>query len=252
MTSYPSNLSSSQWQYMAKYLDVQRHRRYDLREVVNAILYLIKSGCQWRMLPSDFPKWQLVYYYFALWKRSGIFDVIMEALVEKTRRENGRAERPSVGIIDAQSVKSSLVSSQQRGFDAGKRIMGIKRHIVTDTLGLVLMVVIHSASVQDRDGAKAVMEKLKQCWKSIRILFADGGYRGKLVEWAKQLHGLSLLIIKRDKLHTFKVPPKRWIVERTFAWIDANRRSAKNYERLTETSQAVVQLAAIRIMLKRF
>lgn len=252
MTCYPSNLSSSQWQYIAKYLDVQKRRKHDLREIINAVFYLIKSGCQWRMLPSDFPKWQLVYYYFALWKRSGLFEVMMESLVEKTRKLSGKHERPSTGIIDAQSVKSSLGSSEQRGFDAGKRVMGIKRHIVTDTLGLVLMVVIHSASVQDRDGAKIVIEKLKQCWQSIQVIFADGGYRGKLVQWAEQLHHLSLLIIKRDKLHTFKVLPKRWIVERTFAWIDANRRSAKNYERLTQTSQAIVQLAAIKTMLNRF
>jgi putative transposase len=252
MTCYPSNLSSSQWQYIAKFLDIQKRRKHDLREVVNAILYLVKSGCQWRMLPRDFPKWQLVYYYFALWKRSGLFDVMQEALVEKTREANGKAQPPSVGIIDAQSVRSSLVSSQERGFDAGKRVMGIKRHIVTDTLGLVLMVVIHSAALQDRDGARLVMQKLREYWQSIRILFADGGYRGKLIEWAKQFYNFTLLIIKRDKLPTFKVLPKRWIVGRTFAWIDANRRTAKNYERLTLTSQAIVQLAAIRTMINRF
>ncbi|WP_462266557.1 IS5 family transposase [Mucilaginibacter sp.] len=252
MTTYPGNLTDSQWQYIAKFLDVQRRRKHALREVMNAILYLIKSGCQWRMLPSDFPNWKIVYYYFSVWNKNGLFGLMQEALVEKTRKQSGRKEQPTTGIMDAQSVKASLVSSQERGFDAGKRVMGIKRHIVTDTLGLVLAVVIHSASVQDRDGARLVMEKLKQYWQSIRLLFADGGYRGKLVDWAKQHFTISLQIIRRDKLHTFKILPKRWIIERTFAWIDANRRSAKNYERLTLTSQAVVQLAAIRIMINRF
>lgn len=161
MTTYPSNLTDSQWQYISKFLDTQRRRKHALREVFNAIFYLIKSGCQWRLLPNDFPNWKVVYYYFSVWNRTGLFEIIQEALVEKVRKANGKKERPTAGIIDAQSVKSSLVSSQQRGFDAGKRVMGIKRHIVTDTLGLVLTVVIHSAALQDRDGAKAVITKLK-------------------------------------------------------------------------------------------
>jgi putative transposase len=252
MKTYPSNLTDNQWQYIAKFLDVQRRRKHALREVVNAILYLIKSGCQWRMLPVDFPRWKLVYYYFSVWNKSGLFDLMQEALVEKTRKTSGRNLRPTVGIIDSQSVKSTLVSTESKGFDAGKQIMGIKRHIVTDTLGLILTVIVHSASIQDRDGAKVVIEKLNQYWQSVTLLFADGGYRGKLIDWVKALYSISLHIIKRDKLHTFKVLPKRWIVERTFAWIDANRRSAKNYERLTQTSQAIVQLAAIRTMINRF
>lgn len=117
MTVYPSNLSSSHWQYISKFLDVQRHRKHDLREVMNAILYIVKSGCQWRMLPSDFPKWQLVYYYFALWRRSGLFELMQEALMEKARVAGGKKERPTAGIIDSQSVKPLLVSAQNKGFD---------------------------------------------------------------------------------------------------------------------------------------
>lgn len=144
------------------------------------------------------------------------------------------------------------MSNQERGLVAGKRVMGRPgRHIVTDTLGLVLLVVIHSASVQDRDGARLVIQRLKQYWQSIQLLFADGGYRGRLIAWAKQLCNINLQIIKRDKLHAFKVLIKRWIVEHTFAWIDANRRSAKNYERLTQTSTAIIHLAAIRTTITR-
>ncbi len=252
MTNYPSNLSNSQWQIISKSLDTKRNRKYDLREIVNAILYLVKSGCHWRMLPGDFPKWQIVYYYFATWKNNGIIEQIHELLVEETRNLIGKNIEPTVGIIDAQSVKSTLVSSQDKGFDAGKKIKGIKRHIIVDTLGLILAVVIQSASVQDRDGAISVIEKLTENWRKIIKIFADGGYAGKLVAKVKDQFKIQLEIIKRDELHIFKILPKRWIVERTFAWLDTNRRNSKNYERLNQTSVAMVHLSAIRIMVKRF
>lgn len=252
MTSYPTNVSNSQWQIISKFLDTERSRKYDLREVVNAILYLVKTGCQWRMLPGDFPKWTIVYYYFSVWKKNETLEQIHESLVEKIRKKHGKNEEPSVGIIDAQSVKSTLVSSQDKGFDAGKKIKGIKRHIIADTLGLILAVVIQSASVQDRDGAISVIEKLVESWKKIIKIFADGGYRGELIKTVKNKFSIQLEIIKRDELHTFEVLPKRWIVERTFSWIDTNRRNSKNYERLNNTSVAMVHLSAIRIMLNRF
>jgi putative transposase len=252
MTNYPTNVSDSQWQIISKYLDVDRKRKYDLKEIVNAILYVLKTGCQWRMLPSDFAPWETVYYYFSVWKKGEIFEIIHEALVEKTRVMKGRKEEPTVGIIDAQSVKNTLVSSENKGFDAGKKIKGIKRHIIVDTLGLVLAVVIQSASVQDRDGAVDVVNKLYESWKKVVKIFADGGYRGKLINTIKTKFKIELEIIKRDELHTFTILPKRWIVERTFAWIDTNRRNSKNYERLNNTSLAMVHLSAIRIMLKHF
>lgn len=252
MTTYPTNVSNSQWQIISKFLDVGRNRKYDLREIVNAILYLVKTGCQWRMLPGDFPKWTIVYYYFSVWKKNGVLEEIHESLVEKIRKKQGKNEEPSVGIIDAQSVKSTLVSSQDKGFDAGKKIKGIKRHIIVDTLGLILAIAIQSASVQDRDGAIHVIDKLVENWKRIIKIFADGGYRGELIEKVKDKFKIELEIIKRDELHTFKILPKRWIVERTFSWIDTNRRNSKNYERLNQTSVAMVHLSAIRIMLNRF
>ena len=252
MTNYPTNVSDSQWQVISKYLDVQRSRKYALREIVNAILYLVKSGCQWRLLPGDFVSWKLVYYYFDTWKKNGTFELINECLVEKIRLKHGKKEQPTVGIIDAQSVKCTLISSEDKGFDAGKKIKGIKRHIIVDTLGLVLAVVIQGASVQDRDGAIPVISKLFESWNQIIRIFADSGYRGKLIDKVKTQFKIELEIIKRNELHTFKVLPKRWIVERTLAWIDTNRRNSKNYERLNNTSVAMVHLSAIRIMLNRF
>ena len=129
MTSYSSNVSDSQWQIISKYLDIERNRKYELREIINAILYLVKTGCQWRMLPGDFPNWSIVYYYFSVWKQDGTLEQIHESLIEKIRKQHNKNEEPSVGIIDAQSVKNTLVSSQDKGFDAGKKIKGIKRHI---------------------------------------------------------------------------------------------------------------------------
>jgi putative transposase len=252
MTNYPTNVSNSQWQIISKFLDVERNRKYDLREIVNASLYLVKTGCQWRMLPGDFPKWPIVYYYFSLWKKNEIWEQIHESLVEQIRKGTGKNEEPTVGIIDAQSVKSTLVSSQEKGFDAGKKIKGIKRHIIVDTLGLILAVVIQSASVQDRDGAIGVIDKLLENWNKVIKIFADGAYAGKLIAKVKDQFKIKLEIIKRDELHSFKILPKRWIVERTFSWIDTNRRNSKNYERLSNTSVAMVHISAIRIMLKRF
>jgi putative transposase len=252
MTNYITNVSDSQWQIISKYLDVNRNRKYCLRDIVNAILYVVKTGCQWRMLPKDFAPWETVYYYFSVWKKEEVFEIIHETLVEKVRVKQGRKEEPTVGIIDAQSVKNTLVSSQDKGFDAGKKIKGIKRHIIVDTLGLVLAVVIQSASVQDRDGAIDVVGKLCESWKKVIKIFADGGYRGQLIKTVKARFNIEVEIIKRDELHTFKILPKRWIVERTFAWIDTNRRNSKNYERLNNTNVAMVHLSAIRIMLNRF
>ncbi len=204
------------------------------------------------MLPVDFPGWKLVYYYFSTWKKASIIEQIHEGLVEKIRKYHGKNEEPSVGIIDAQSVRNTLVSSEDRGFDAGKKVKGIKRHIIVDTLGLILAVVIQSASVQDRNGGLDVVEKLVECWKKVIKIFADAGYSGTLADKIKRRFKIIFEIIKRDELHKFKVLPKRWIVERTFAWIDTNRRNAKYYERLNETGVAMVHLSAIRIMLNRF
>jgi putative transposase len=252
MTSYPTDLSNSQWEVISKYLDTKRSRKYKLRHIVNAILYVVKTGCQWRMLPHDFPSWRIVYYYFSVWKKAFVIEHIHEELVEKTRKEQGRNEEPTVGIIDAQSVKNTLVSSESKGFDAGKKIKGIKRHIIVDSLGLILAIAIQSGSTQDRNGAAEVVGKLVGSWRKIIKIFADSGYSGTLLQKIKQRFKITVEIIKRTEEHRFKVLPKRWIVERTFAWLETNRRNAKYYERLSDTGIAMVHLSAIRIMLNRF
>jgi putative transposase len=252
MTSYPTNLSNSQWQFISKFVDTGRSRKYSLREIANAIMYVVKTGCQWRMLPHDFPRWDMVYYYFSAWRKSGIWNQIHDELVRKQRTREGRKEQPTVGIIDSQSVKSTLVSCQDKGFDAGKRIKGIKRHIVVDMLGLILAVVIQGASVQDRNGAQSVIETMARRWKKIVKIFADAGYSGKLSGWVKSCFRINMEIIKKNEVGRFKVLPKRWIVERTFAWLETNRRNAKNYERLNQTSVTMVHVSAIRLMLNRF
>ena len=173
-------------------------------------------------------------------------------MVEIVRKKCGKALTPTVVIIDAQSAQTTPVAGESRGFDAGKKIKGRKRHIVVDTLGLVLAVVIHSASIQDRGGAIEVLTELKYGWAGIVKIFADEGYRGKIIELVKLKFNYTLEIIKRDQLPAFKILPKRWIVERTFAWIDTNRRNSKDYERLTESSLAMMQISSTRLMLLKF
>ena len=252
MSSYPSNLSDGQWAVLSKYFDITRKRKYDLREIMNGVIYLVKTGCQCRMLPGDFPSWRIVYYYFTIWKKNGIWEWIHEELVMEVRKKSGKNEEPSVGIIDAQSVKNTMISSEDKGFDAGKKVKGIKRHIIVDTPGMILAVVIQSASVQDRAGAMDVIRGMKQNWIKVLKIFADGGYAGKLIDKIKTAFNIDIEVVKRNEQHKFKVLPKRWIVERTFSWIDTNRRNSKNYERLNQTSTAMVHLSAIRIMLNRF
>ena len=250
MTNYSTDLSDSQWQVIAPYLKDKRKRKYSHRVLLNAILYLVKTGCQWRMLPHDYPKWQTVYFYFSRWKRDGTLEHIQQQLVEKQREKAGRKAEPSVAIIDAQSVKTTLVAGESRGFDAGKKVKGRKRHLAVDSLGLLLAVVIQSASVQDRNGADELIGWLVSCWCCIKTVFADAGYSGKLIERIRKVFSINVQIVKKNETEKFTVLPKRWIVERTFAWLDTNRRNSKDYERLTESTQAMIHLASIRLMIQ--
>ena len=250
MKKYSTYLNDLQWQVIENIQKDKRLRSHSLRTIWNAIFYITKTGCQWRLLPLDFPPWQTVYYYFRNWKRIGLIDEVHDALVEKSRKDAGKKTTPSVGIIDSQSVKTTSVAGESRGYDAGKKTKGRKRHIIVDTMGLLLCVVVHSADIQDRDGAKLVMEKLKYNLSKIVKIFADGGYAGKLVEYVKDTFSWVLEIVKKEG-NEFQVLPKRWIVERTISWINNSRRNSKDYEYLTETSEAMVQLAMIRIMLNR-
>lgn len=172
-------------------------------------------------------------------------------MVTKVRTISGKKETPTVGIIDSQSVKTTSVAGESRGYDAGKKTKGRKRHIIVDTMGLLLSIVVHSADIQDRDGAKMVMENLRHRYFNIIKIFADGGYAGQLIDYAKGTFNWILEIVKRNETSMFKVLPKRWIVERTISWFNNYRRNSKDYENLTETSEAIIHLAMIRIMLNR-
>lgn len=254
MRKYPSDLTDRQWQVIKKIIADKRKRRNPLRKVVDALLYITKSGCQWRMLPKEYPIWQSVYYYFRKWKRDGMFEEMNDALSRMVRKGKGKNGSPSVGIVDSQSAKSVNVCQEECGYDGGKKIKGRKRHIVVDTLGLLMTVVVHAANVHDSVAAKGVFKKLKEKFlREIIKILADGGYKGKpLSEWAAEHCGWEVEIVKRNQTNKFKVLPKRWIVERTFAWISFQRRTSKDYERLTDSSVAFTQLSMVRLMLNKF
>ena len=258
MRKYPIDLTDSQWAKIASFF-VNRKRKHSLREIVNALLYVAKTGIQWRFLPTNYPKWQLVYYYFGFaqhkyfrrWTAEGIIEEIHACLLKLCRRKAGRNESPSLGLLDSQSVKTSCIT-QEKGYDAGKKVSGRKRHIVTDTMGLILAIVIHSADIQDRDGAKLVLKELQHKYPRLKKILADGEYKGALIEWTLAVCGWTLEIVaKVAGISTFSVIPKRWVVERTLGWFNFNRRLAKDYEVLPECSVAMVHLTMIRIMLNR-
>ena len=253
---YTSDLTDQQWQTIdycfPKPSKRGRPRQHSYRELLNAIFYLVKTGCQWRNLPQHFAPWPTVYHYFRIWKRNGLWERIHTHLRQLLRQMERRHRHPSAAIIDSQSVKSTE-TSDQRGYDAGKKVNGRKRHVLVDTLGLLLQVRVLPANVQDRDGARPLLaawfgqsprRRLKKVW-------ADGGYAGRLVHWAKATYRCALEIVKRPQLHTFKVLPRRWVVERTFGWLGRSRRLNRDYERQAHTGEIMVYLAMIRLMLTR-
>jgi len=253
--TYPTDLSDKQWKLLEPMLPPPerfgRKRCVNLREIVNALCYLARAGCHWRLLPMEFPKWQTVYYYFSRWRETEWFIVLNDTLRQKLRRSVGKQSSPSAAIIDSQSVKTDE-QAESKGYDAGKKVKGRKRHILVDTLGLLLKAKVLTADIQDRDGAKMLFSEIKDQMPRLQLIWADGGYRGKLIEWVAVQCLWILEIVKRnDQLKGFIILPKRWIVERTFSWLNRNRRLSKDYERKIESSEAWLYLSMSILMLKR-
>lgn len=253
---YPTDLSDEQWKLLCLMLSPPelrgRKRKVELREIFNALCYLTRSGCQWRLLPEGFPTWQTVYYYFRLWRDAECFIAINDRLREKLRERLGKKANPSAAIVDSQSVKTDE-QADSKGYDAGKKVKGRKRHILVDTLGLLLKAKVLTADVQDRDGAKMLFSEIKEQMPRLYLIWADGGYRGKLITWVTVQCLWTLEIVKRnDSLKMFVPLPKRWIVERTFSWLNRNRRLSKDYERKIKSSEAWLYLSMSILMLKRF
>lgn len=255
MNQYSTNLTDKQWQVIEKIINPQkRKRKYSLRDIMNAILYMLKTGCQWRMLPKDFAPWQSVYYYFSKWKNEGVIEELLDRLRAKVRVLSGREESPSMGIIDSRSVKTSHHADADRGIDGNKKIKGRKQHIIVDTQGYLMAVAVHGANTYDSKGAPMVINELSGKFPRLVKILADGGYRGSLADWVFDKFGWVLdVVLRPDECPSkFKVIPKRWIVERAFAWMENFRRLTIDYEFYADTAVAMVQLAFCKIILNKF
>lgn len=258
--AYPSNLTRSQYEFLLEQIpDAKpggRPRTVDMWDVLNAILYVLVEGVQWRALPGDFPAWQTVYTYFRNWRKDGTWLQIHDQLREWTRIEAQRHRSPSEAIIDSQSVKSAAMVSEAVGFDSGKVIKGRKRFTVVDTLGLVLRVLVTAANVGEREGGRRVLQQVNQMGKSVsrlHTIWTDGGFDGDpFMQWVMDIcHWIVQVVLRPEQSKGFVLLKKRWVVERTFGWLMQCRRLVRDYELLPETSETFIYLAMIRIMLRR-
>lgn len=259
--TYSTDLNDTEWDVIAPLLPVVtcgRPRRWPLRVMLNAIFYMVRNGCPWRNLPHDLPPWQTVYTQLRRWRKDGTWEALNAALVKAMRQAAGREEAPSAAVIDSQSVKTRE-GGDARGVDVYKQISGRKRHLVVDTLGLLLLVVVHSAGIPDSTGGKQTLqtlfERIKKNvhnrWCRLKLIWADGGYED-IGQWVKQHCGWVLEIVRRPAgTKGFQVLPRRWVVERSIAWLTRNRRLSKDYERKPASSEAMVYIASIRLLTKR-